>query len=133
MAWDSSRPVPWTRLIRDWLLYVGVMVVVLLIVSRDRLSPGIFAGLFVSGGAFVLAIRIQTAGVALILVCAQFGERLEGLVVGRNGLARSTTGIGSIGGHDPLQDLSAIAFCGEKRDSLVLLESAQAFGDRRTR
>ena len=54
MAWDSSRPVPWTRLIRDWLLYVGVMVVVLLIVSRDRLSPGIFAGLFVSGPVFVL-------------------------------------------------------------------------------
>ncbi len=54
MAWDSSRPVPWRRLIKDWLVYVAIMVVVLGIIYRDRLSPGLFAGLFVSGPIFVL-------------------------------------------------------------------------------
>ena len=38
MAWDSTRPVPWRRLIRDWLLYVGVVIVIFLIIFRDRIS-----------------------------------------------------------------------------------------------
>ena len=37
MAWDSTRPVPWKRLIRDWLLYVGIMVVVF--AGRHRRPP----------------------------------------------------------------------------------------------
>ena len=49
MAWDSSRPVPWQRLIRDWLLYVAIMVIVFAFVYRDRLTPGIFACLLASG------------------------------------------------------------------------------------
>lgn len=53
MLWNSSRPVPWARLVRDWLIYVGIMTVVLLIVYRDRLTPGLFAGLFISGPIFV--------------------------------------------------------------------------------
>lgn len=53
MAWESSRPVPWKRLIRDWLLYVGIMIVVFLVIYRDRVTPGLFAGLFVSGPMFV--------------------------------------------------------------------------------
>ncbi|MEX0848071.1 MAG: hypothetical protein WD023_09860 [Ilumatobacteraceae bacterium] len=53
MAWDSSRPVPWKRLMRDWVLYVGIMVVVFLIIYRDRVTPGLFAGLFISGPMFV--------------------------------------------------------------------------------
>lgn len=54
MAWDSSRPVPWTRLIRDWLLYVGIMLVVFLVVLRDRVSAGTTAGLLASGPLFVI-------------------------------------------------------------------------------
>jgi hypothetical protein len=54
MAWDSTRPVPWQRLIRDWLIYVAIMMVVLAIVSRDRLSPGLLGGLLASGPIFVL-------------------------------------------------------------------------------
>jgi hypothetical protein len=54
MAWDSSRPVPWQRLIRDWLIYVAIMTVVLAIVYRDRLDAGLFGGLLVSGPIFVL-------------------------------------------------------------------------------
>lgn len=53
MAWDATRPVPWRRLIRDWLLYVGIMTAVFLIVFRDRLSAGLFTGLLVSGPLFV--------------------------------------------------------------------------------
>ncbi len=54
MAWESSRPVPWQRLIRDWLIYVAIMTVVLAIVYRDRLDIGLFGGLLVSGPIFVL-------------------------------------------------------------------------------
>ncbi|MEK7424189.1 MAG: hypothetical protein AAB131_10155 [Actinomycetota bacterium] len=54
MAWDSSRPVPWQRLIRDWLLYVAIMVIVFAFVYRDRLTPGIFAGLLASGPVIVV-------------------------------------------------------------------------------
>ena len=32
MAWDSSREVPWRRLVREWLLYVAIMAVVLVVV-----------------------------------------------------------------------------------------------------
>jgi hypothetical protein len=54
MAWDSSRPVPWKRLVRDWVMYVGIMTVVFLIVYRDRITPGLFAGLLISGPMFVV-------------------------------------------------------------------------------
>jgi hypothetical protein len=54
MAWDRPRPVPWQRLIRDWLVYVAIMTVVLAIVYRDRLTAGLFGGLLVSGPVFVL-------------------------------------------------------------------------------
>jgi hypothetical protein len=54
MAWDPSRPVPWKRLVRDWVLYVGIMTVVFLIVYRDRITPGLFAGLLISGPMFVV-------------------------------------------------------------------------------
>ena len=45
---------PWKRLIRDWVLYVGIMTVVFLIVYRDRITPGLFAGLLISGPMFVV-------------------------------------------------------------------------------
>ena len=54
MAWVQSRPVPWQRLIRDWLLYVGVMTVFLAVVYRDRMTAGLLGGLLASGPIFVL-------------------------------------------------------------------------------
>lgn len=54
MAWDATRPVPWQRLIRDWLIYVAIMTVVFLVVLRDDLSPGPFIGLAVSGPMFLV-------------------------------------------------------------------------------
>ena len=26
MGWDSSRPVPWQRLVREWLVYAAIMI-----------------------------------------------------------------------------------------------------------
>jgi len=54
MAWDKSRPVPWQRLIRDWLLYIGIMTAIFLVAFRDRISGGLFAGLLISGPLFVV-------------------------------------------------------------------------------
>lgn len=54
MAWDSSRPVPWQRLIREWLIYVAIMAAVLLVVFRSSSVIGSFAGLLVSGPLYLL-------------------------------------------------------------------------------
>jgi hypothetical protein len=63
MAWDSTRPVPWRRLVRDWLLYFGIMVVVFVVVFHDRVSAGTTMGLVASGPLFI----------ALGAVLAKFG------------------------------------------------------------
>lgn len=53
MAWDSTRPVSWRRLIREWLIYVAVMAVVFVLLFRDSGLVGIFAGLLVSGPLYL--------------------------------------------------------------------------------
>ncbi len=53
MAWDANRPVPWQRLVREWLLYVGIMAVVFVLFFRDNGLIGIFAGLLVSGPMYL--------------------------------------------------------------------------------
>jgi hypothetical protein len=54
MAWDSSRAVPWRRLIREWLIYVAIASVALLFLFRHKLSVSLFAGLFASGPMYLL-------------------------------------------------------------------------------
>ena len=57
MAWDSSRPVPWRRLIREWLIYVGIASVAFVIyyVARGKkVEVGLFAGLLSSGPMYLL-------------------------------------------------------------------------------
>lgn len=53
MAWDSTRPVPWRRLVREWLVYVAVMAVLFVLLFRDSGLLGIFAGLLVSGPLYL--------------------------------------------------------------------------------
>jgi hypothetical protein len=53
MAWDASRPVPWKRLAREWLVYVVVMAVVFTIFFRDQSLVGVFAGLLISGPLYL--------------------------------------------------------------------------------
>ena len=54
MAWDSSRPVPWQRLTREWLLYVGIMAVLFVVFFRTTSLIGIIAGLLVSGPMYLM-------------------------------------------------------------------------------
>lgn len=68
MGWDSSRPVPWRRMVREWLLYVAIMLVILLIFFRDQSLIGIIAGLLVSGPLYL--------GFGYLL--AKFGYRRKG-------------------------------------------------------
>jgi hypothetical protein len=53
MRWDSSRPVPWERLMREWVLYVGIMAVILYIFFRDQGFVGAAAGLLISGPLYL--------------------------------------------------------------------------------
>ena len=58
MAWDSNRPIPWQRLIRDWLVYVAIMAIVFVVIFRDDLGPGPFVGLLISGPLFLLVAGV---------------------------------------------------------------------------
>lgn len=53
MAWDSSRPVPWTRLIREWLIYAAIMSAVFLIFFRGDSTVGAIAGVLISGPLYL--------------------------------------------------------------------------------
>ncbi len=57
MAWDSSRKVPWRRLLREWLIYVAIASVAFVIyyVARGKkVEIGLFAGLLSSGPMYLL-------------------------------------------------------------------------------
>jgi hypothetical protein len=69
VAWDSTRPVPWQRLVRDWLIYVSIMAALFLVIYRDELSAGPFVGLAISGPVFV----------AIGAVLAKFGYQRKTL------------------------------------------------------
>lgn len=43
MAWDASRPIPWNRLLRDWVMYAVIMAIVFALVARDRLVVSLVA------------------------------------------------------------------------------------------
>lgn len=45
MAWDSTRPVPWRRLLREWAIYAVILTVVLLVARRNDLRFSHFAWL----------------------------------------------------------------------------------------
>jgi hypothetical protein len=53
MAWDSSRPVPWQRLIREWLVYAAIMSAVFVIFFRNSNLLGAIAGVLISGPLYL--------------------------------------------------------------------------------
>lgn len=53
MAWDNSRPVPWERLIREWLVYAAIMVAVFLVFFRGDNVVGAIAGVLISGPLYL--------------------------------------------------------------------------------
>jgi hypothetical protein len=54
MAWDSTRPVPWRRLIREWLIYAGIMAAIFVVLFRDANLLGAMVGLLISGPLYLL-------------------------------------------------------------------------------
>ncbi len=53
MAWDSTRPIPWNRLIREWLIYAAIMSAVFLIFFRSDNVVGAIAGVLISGPLYL--------------------------------------------------------------------------------
>ena len=53
MGWDSSRSVPWERLIREWVLYAGIMSAIFLVFFRDNNVIGALAGVLISGPLYL--------------------------------------------------------------------------------
>jgi hypothetical protein len=53
MAWDSTRPVPWERLMREWLIYAAVMTAIFLLVFRNGNTIGAVAGVLISGPLYL--------------------------------------------------------------------------------
>ena len=53
MAWDSSRPVPWNRLIREWLIYAAIMSAVFVVFFRGDNVLGAIAGVLISGPLYL--------------------------------------------------------------------------------
>jgi hypothetical protein len=53
MAWDSTRPVPWNRLIREWLIYAAIMSAVFIIFFRGDNALGAIAGVLISGPLYL--------------------------------------------------------------------------------
>jgi hypothetical protein len=54
VAWDPNRPVPWKRLVREWVLYVLVIgVSVYFIAWKDQPLGGLILGLVISGPVYV--------------------------------------------------------------------------------
>ena len=53
MAWDANRPVPWWRLVREWLIYVAIMAAVFVVFLRDQGLVGIMGALLASGPLYL--------------------------------------------------------------------------------
>jgi hypothetical protein len=53
VAWDSSRPVPWRRLLKEWALYAALMAALFLLFFRDSSIVGILLGLLASGPLYL--------------------------------------------------------------------------------
>ena len=53
MAWDKTRPVPWQRLMREWLIYAAIMTAVFLLIFNDGNTIGAVAGVLVSGPLYL--------------------------------------------------------------------------------
>ena len=69
MRWDSSRPVPWQRLVREWLVYAAIMTAVFVIFFRGDNIVGAIAGVLISGPLYL----------ALGAVLAKFGYQRQRL------------------------------------------------------
>ena len=85
MGWDSSRPVPWQRLVREWLVYAAIMSAVFVIFFRGDNAVGAIAGVLISGPLYL--------GFGAVL--AKFGYTRTGLKGARATPKSSSSSSGS--------------------------------------
>lgn len=69
VGWDASRPVPWRRLIKEYLIYAAIMAVILLLLFRDRGVLALLFGLVAAGPIYLV----------LGAVLAKFGYQRKSL------------------------------------------------------
>jgi len=69
MGWDNSRPVPWQRLMREWVVYALIMTAIFVLFFRDNNLIGAIAGVLISGPLYL----------ALGAVLAKFGYQRKRL------------------------------------------------------
>ena len=83
VGWDSSRPVPWRRLIKEWVIYAAIMTAIFALLFRGEagLWP-IIGGLLASGPLYL----------GLGYVLAKFGYQRKTLAEMRTPRAASATG-----------------------------------------
>jgi hypothetical protein len=80
VGWDAGRPVPWNKLLKEWLIYSAILAVVFALVFRgDAFS--IVAGLLISGPIYL----------AFGYVLAKFGYHRKTLAEMRTPRATTTT------------------------------------------
>jgi hypothetical protein len=53
MAWDSSRPVPWQRFMKEWVV-IGLGVAAISWFVTDNRNPASYVTIFLAGGVYVL-------------------------------------------------------------------------------
>lgn len=51
--WDSSRPVPWRRLMREWVIYAAIMSAVFLVFFPRNNAIGAVVGVLISGPLYL--------------------------------------------------------------------------------
>ena len=77
MGWDSRRPVPWLRLVREWLVYAAVMAAVFVAFFRDTLVSGL-VGLLISGPLYLaLGVVLAKAGYKRKTIKQMRAERVD--------------------------------------------------------
>jgi len=52
VGWDASRPVPWNRLLKEWLIYAVILAVVFALIFRGSVFS-IVAGLLISAPLYL--------------------------------------------------------------------------------
>jgi hypothetical protein len=51
--WDSTRPVPWRRLMREWVIYAAIMTVIFLVFFPRNNAIGAVVGVLISGPLYL--------------------------------------------------------------------------------
>lgn len=81
MGWDSSRPVPWRRLTKEWAIYAVIMAIVFGLILRSTSALGSAIGLLLSLPMYL----------AFGAVLAKFGYRRPSFTARRGGTSATSS------------------------------------------